>query len=150
MDAIGGIRLLAVECKLSTWTVRAWLDGSRAPSPTSQRRLNEIAEGLGLRPPYPQWETGLRRRTSESRLEEVIHRLTLRVTASERQFGFGYVELHGRVCIAARLRPGLFAVKIARAEGVDEYAICDEWLRPLYRSAGSLRDLRRRFRVEGP
>lgn len=149
VGALGGIRLLAVECNVSTWTVRACLDGSRAPSPASQRRLNEVAQGLGVRVPYPQW-AGLRRRPGEAQFEEVIHRLRLKVTARERQFGFAYVELHGRVCVVARLRPGLFAVKVVRDDGVDEYAVCDEWLRPLYRSAESLRDLRRRFRVEGP
>jgi hypothetical protein len=62
-DALGGCRVLAVECAVSPWTARAWLRGHRTPSPPNQRRLNVLAEELGLLLPYPHWETGVRRRT---------------------------------------------------------------------------------------
>jgi hypothetical protein len=62
-DALGGPRVLALECDVSAWTVRAWLRGVRSPSNVSQRRINVLASELGVAPPYPRWETGIRRRT---------------------------------------------------------------------------------------
>jgi hypothetical protein len=50
--AIGGVRLLAVECRVSTWTVRAWLSGERRPSPTNLRRLSELARELQVPTPF--------------------------------------------------------------------------------------------------
>lgn len=144
-DALGGIRLLAVQCDVSTWTVRAWIAGMRVPSPRSQRRLNAIAEDLGIRAPYSQWETGPRRRDEDPEFEQVVHRLRLQLTARERRFGFAHVALNARVCVVAEMRPGLFAVKVAAHDGSEEYALCDERLRPLYRPASSMQELRRRF-----
>ncbi len=148
VDALGGIRLLAVECEVSTWTVRAWMDGTRAPSPLNERRLNGIAHRLRLRPPYPKWESGPRRNDPESPVENVAHRLRLALTRSERDFGFGHLVLQARVCAAAPLRPGLFAVKVTGKDGAVQYAICDFELRSLYRPAATLRELGRRFSQE--
>ncbi len=145
VDALGGVRLLAVECQVSTWPARAWLDGARAPSPNSQRRLNAIAQRLGMRPPYPKWESGVVRRESDASLEGAVHRLRLELTRAERAFGFAHLVMQARVCAAITLRPGLFAVKVTADERSAEYAICDHELRPLYRPAASLRELRRRF-----
>ena len=50
--AIGGVRLLALECRVSTWTVRAWLSGERRPSPTNLRRLSELAWELDVPIPF--------------------------------------------------------------------------------------------------
>ncbi|HEX8792826.1 MAG TPA: hypothetical protein VF765_17895 [Polyangiaceae bacterium] len=145
VDALGGIRLVAVECNVSTWTVRAWIEGTRAPSPTSQRRLNAIAEDLGLRLPYPKWASGVRQRDPEARVENVSQRLRLELTRAERSFGFAHLVMQAHVCAAATLRPGLFAVKVVTDDGAAEYAICDDALRPLYRPAANLRELQRRF-----
>lgn len=145
VDAIGSVRLLALECEVSTWTVRAWLDGARAPSPPSQRRLNEIANRLGLRPPYAKWVSGVTRSDPASAIDDVSQRLSLALTRSERDFGFAHVVLQARVCAAAPLRPGLFAVKVTAEDGSAEYAICDLELRSLYRPAANLRELQRRF-----
>lgn len=61
-DALGGTRMLALECGVSTWTVRAWLSGSRQPSPVNQRRIDLLARDFGLPELYAQWHTGVRRR----------------------------------------------------------------------------------------
>lgn len=137
--------MLAVECDVSTWTVRAWVEGTRSPTPLNQRRLNEIAHRLRLRPPYPKWESGQRRHEADSKLERVSHRLRLALTRSEREFGFGHLVFQARVCAAAPLGPGLFAVKVTAEDGSPEYAICDIELRALYRPAATLRELQRRF-----
>ncbi len=62
VDALGGTRMLALECDVSTWTVRAWLAGSRQPSPLNKRRIDTIARDFGLPALYGQWHTGVRRR----------------------------------------------------------------------------------------
>jgi hypothetical protein len=61
VDALG-TRVFARECDVSTWTVRAWLSGRRCPAPTSQRRINLLANELCIPSPYPQWNTGMRRK----------------------------------------------------------------------------------------
>jgi len=61
-EVLGGTRVLAIECDVSTWTARAWLSGARRPAPASQRRINELASDLGVELPYPDAETGVRRR----------------------------------------------------------------------------------------
>lgn len=73
-NALGSIRALAQECGVSTWTARAWLNGTRTPAPESQRRLNVIANEYGLPPPYTQWETGVQRREPLARLERMTDR----------------------------------------------------------------------------
>lgn len=62
MDALGGTRLLAIECEVSSWTVRAWLSGKHEPSPMNRRRIAMLARDFGLPSPYPEWSTGTRRR----------------------------------------------------------------------------------------
>ena len=49
---LGGVRLLALQCRVSTWTVRAWLSGERHPSPTNLRRLSELARELEVPTPF--------------------------------------------------------------------------------------------------
>lgn len=62
VDALGGTRMLALECEVSTWTVRAWLAGKHEPSPVNRRRIAMLARDFGLSSPYGEWETGVRRR----------------------------------------------------------------------------------------
>jgi hypothetical protein len=66
VDALGGTKLLALECDVSTWTILAWLEGRRTPSPSSRRRLDVLAKSVGLPPPFPEFAdeagTGVRRR----------------------------------------------------------------------------------------
>lgn len=62
MDALGGTRLLAEECGVSTWTVRAWLGGERTPTPLTQERIDGIARRLDLVAPYAKRPAGTRRK----------------------------------------------------------------------------------------
>jgi hypothetical protein len=73
-------------------------------------------------------------------------RLALDVTKEEGEFGFGVREEPSGITAVLRDLPvGLCAVKVQAEDGTTEYAICDEGLRPLYRPAKSLTELRRRF-----
>jgi hypothetical protein len=63
VDAIGGVRLLAMECSVSSTTVRTWLTGTRTPSPANRRRIGMLARDFGLPTPYEEWGSGTRRRT---------------------------------------------------------------------------------------
>ncbi len=144
-EALGSVRALAAECGVSTWTARAWLSGTRSPAPESQRRLNDIAQGLGLARPYPQWASGVQRREPRTRLERVTDRLRQDLTIDERRFGFARVERRSVLCVLAQLRPGLVALKVSGAGGAIEYAICDDDLHPIYVPSRDLEDLRRRF-----
>lgn len=130
---------------MSTWTARAWLNGTRSPAPESQRRLNVIAGECGLPPPFPQWETGVQRRAPLAPLERVTDRLQLELSSDERRFGFARVERRSVVTVLAQLRPGLVAVKVRATDGSVEYAVCDDDLHPIYASSRDLGDLQRRF-----
>jgi CheY-like chemotaxis protein len=55
VDALGGTRLLALECDVSSWTVRAWLTGKHSPSPGNRRRIAMVARDFGLPSPYGEW-----------------------------------------------------------------------------------------------
>lgn len=48
VQALGGVKYLAIECDVTSWTVRAWMAGTRLPSPASQRRITLIARDFGL------------------------------------------------------------------------------------------------------
>jgi hypothetical protein len=48
VDALGGSRRLAVECGVSSWSVRAWLAGVRKPSAACRERIEVLARGLDL------------------------------------------------------------------------------------------------------
>ncbi len=52
VDALGGTRALATECRVSTWTVRAWLAGGRTPTPSTQAQIDSIARRLDLPAPF--------------------------------------------------------------------------------------------------
>ncbi|HEX8791536.1 MAG TPA: hypothetical protein VF765_11345 [Polyangiaceae bacterium] len=145
VDALGSVRALASECGVSTWTARAWLNGTRSPAPESQRRLNTIAQEHGLHLPYPQWESGVQRRGPHERLERVVDRLRLDLTVDERRYGFARVERRSILCVLAQLRPGLVAVKVGTADDAIEYAICDDDLHAIYAPSPDLEDLRGRF-----
>lgn len=144
-EALGSVRALAAECGVSTWTARAWLNGTRSPAPESQRRLNDIAQGLGLALPYPRWASGVQRREPRERHERIADRLRLDLTSDERRFGFARVERRSLLCALAQLSPGLVAVKVSGDAGVIEYAVCDDDLHPIYAPSRDLDDLRRRF-----
>jgi CheY-like chemotaxis protein len=66
VDALGGTRMLALECDVSTWAVRAWLAGKHSPSPGNRRRIAMVARDFGLPSPYGEWRAGVwQERTSE-------------------------------------------------------------------------------------
>ncbi len=68
------------------------------------------------------------------------------ISPDEAQCGFTEVEAKSGVRLVVReLRGGLRAVKVRRDDGVIEYEVCDEELRPVYSPAQSLPELRRRF-----
>jgi hypothetical protein len=46
--ALGGVKYLALECDVSTWTVRAWMTGARLPAPANRRRIALLARDFGL------------------------------------------------------------------------------------------------------
>jgi hypothetical protein len=147
VKALGAIRLVAKECSVSTWTARAWLAGTRQPSPANQRRLNLLAQDLKLPPPYPQWETGRRRPDGHEGANGGLEdRLRLDVSKDEEDFGFGVSEeTTGVRAVVRELHPGLRAVKVGTDAGTHEYAICDDDLRPVYLPAKTLDELRTRF-----
>jgi len=147
VKALGAIRLVAEACSVSTWTVRAWLAGTRQPSPANQRRLNQLAQELKHPPPYPEWETGRRRVDGlEKAIGGVEDRLRLDMSKDEEDFGFGVSEeASGLRALVRELHPGLRAVKVGTDAGTPEYAICDDDLRPVYLPAKTLDELRTRF-----
>ena len=68
------------------------------------------------------------------------------VTAEEEAFGFEVRESPTGVRAVVRvLDTGLQVVKRRRDDGTIEYAVCDDRCMPLYESATSVDDLKRRF-----
>jgi hypothetical protein len=75
----------------------------------------------------------------------------LPLTKEEAAFGFGlHEEGPGLRAVLRQLPNGLWAVKVQSEDGTTTYSICDEHLRPLYRPATSLGELRRRFGLSIP
>jgi hypothetical protein len=73
-------------------------------------------------------------------------RLPLDMTSDEERCGFSVTEAPSGVrAVVRELSAGLRAVKVEADDGSVVYAICDEYLRPLYQAAKSLRELRQRF-----
>ena len=130
---------------MSTWTARAWLNGTRSPAPESQRRLNAIARAHGLHLPYPQWESGVQGREAHEPVVRVTDRLRFDLTLEERRYGFARVERRSVLCVLAQLRPGLVAVKVGADDGSTEYVVCDDDLHAIYPPSRDLEDLRGRF-----
>ena len=74
-------------------------------------------------------------------------RFLLEATTAETEFGFEIIDgPSGSPALAFRIGAGLRAVKMRRADGTTEYAICGERLAPLYVPAKSLAELDERFR----
>jgi hypothetical protein len=79
-------------------------------------------------------------------MTQSIRRLAPEMTKEEEEFGFGVAEEpSGTHAVVRALPAGLRAMKVLTEEGTTEYAICDAQLRPLYRPAKSLDELRKRF-----
>jgi len=70
----------------------------------------------------------------------------LQPTAEELAFGFAVGEAPaGERALILPLSKGLRAVKMIADDGGVEYVVCDDQFEPLYASAKTLDDLRRRF-----
>ncbi len=72
---------------------------------------------------------------------------SLEATSAETAFGFEIVDgPSGAPALTYRIGVGLRAVKMRRADGATEYAICDERLAALYVPAKTLAEIEERFR----
>lgn len=79
-------------------------------------------------------------------MDRIEGHLQLDVNQDEKEFGFVTTqEPSGVRAVVCELHPGLRAVKVRADDGSIEYAVCDKSLVPLYQSATTLDELRRRF-----